>query len=238
MKKKVVVMSIVFWLITAVMVSYLPAKNKSDDVSKMAVCTTTLNYLEADEARKILVQYSSEKGLITAEERSNTLIIKDYSEVVNLMMKILKTIDVKLTILQFTVDLILCTKKNGDNGGMSEELKKDPLLKELRSILKYNHYEKLDSTIIKVKHRGSASNRIRKNLQLELKPRVTLEDGSYEIQTEVVLYFCKNENGQTSFSPLLKTNLALKAKIRTVVGVSKLNDNDKGLIMIISGKAI
>ena len=80
-------------------------------------------------------------------------------------------------------------------------------------------------------------------LQLELRPKYIKEEKEDLIQVEARLskrggIIQAGENARRESTTLLSCNLSMKPGEKTVVGVSKMDGGDKGLILIISGKII
>jgi hypothetical protein len=84
-------------------------------------------------------------------------------------------------------------------------------------------------------------------LRLDLRPKHIKEDNEDLIQVEArlsrivpVAYAPGATETRSPYSslPLLNSNFTMKSGEKTVVGVSKLDGGDKGLILIITGKII
>jgi hypothetical protein len=125
----------------------------------------------------------------------------------------------------------------------------DPVIKELRSLLKYNSYALLDTSLIRAMDGQDSRVRLgeRADFELWLKPKVLKDERSSLIQTEVRLVQVRIAGmppAATSAKPeyitteLIGTTLSIKSGDKTVVGVSKLDGTGKGLILIISGKIV
>jgi uncharacterized protein YihD (DUF1040 family) len=78
-------------------------------------------------------------------------------------------------------------------------------------------------------------------LRLDLRPKYIQEEKEDLIQVEARLSkmqgFMQGQYNQLS-TTLLTSNFTMKSGEKTVVGVSKMDGGDKGLILIISGKVI
>ena len=202
-----------------------------------------VNYIEAQEAFSILVPYKSARGKVQLQRGRNTLIIEDTPEFVDKLLSILKGIDQKPMDLQFTVDLIIGSVSGEGMGSPDRSLTSDPLIKELRSMLKYEHFKRLDASLIKVQDNSYSSQRIGGDgisLLLSLEPRHIREQGKDLFQVELRLerYQGFKEDGNSRVISLIRTTLSVKSDERSVVGVSKLNGGDKALILILQGKVI
>ena len=202
-----------------------------------------LKYVRAQDAYQLLNAYTSRNGRISMSmgaNRMNILVLNDTSEIVDKLLSLIKEIDVKPAELQFTAQLILGSEAAEDKG--DESLKSDPVIRELRGVLKYKSFVALDATILRVIEGERAEAKIgpRGEYILRLEPKFIRDGASEAIKAEV--YFFKPigtdmgpQGSQTITSDLVRTTLMLKPGEKTVVGVSK-SDADKGLILIISGK--
>jgi hypothetical protein len=135
----------------------------------------------------------------------------------------------------FTVQLILGSVSDEDR--TDESLKNDPVIKEIRSLMKYRTFLLLDSSLVRSKEREPVEAILGKQRQyiLFLKPTF---DKDENIRTEI--RFSYNFPGQKG-TDLIQSILALKPGERTVLGVSKpqgIEPVDQGLILIISGKFV
>jgi len=211
-----------------------------------------VNYIEAQEAFQILMAYKSARGRIQIQRNRNILIIEDTPDFVDKLLSILKELDVRPLDLMFTVDVIMGSME--EKGG--EKIPgSDKLLKELKSLLRYEHFARLDTSLIKVQDNGRTSQRMGGQgigLLLELYPRHVSDGAQDGFQVELSLrqttrqFSRPGEDGKPQYMgtpleksmSLLQTSLMLKDGERSVVGVSKLNGGDTALIMVIEGKVI
>jgi hypothetical protein len=207
----------------------------SSDEKKMIA--RTLAYLKVNTAIQYLKPYLSSKGKITAVWESNTIIISDLSEVVERLNNLIDVIDVPFTEIQFTIDLISGSRVKDPKGDTDKELRDDPLIKELQGVLKYNSFKNMGATIIKVQHNSGSTHWLAKNLQLRLAPQVTPED-SIIVELTLLHYRGIDKKEEAIKTVLVQTKLTIKNKEKTVVGVSKLNGDDKALILFITGTFI
>ena len=211
----------------------------SDGQEELKKEIVKVKYLRATEAYEILREYLSPKGKIQAIRRENILIIEDIPDIVSKLLNILQEIDVRPVDLQFTVELILGSTTSDEKGSSGKELKDDPIIKELRNVLKYKTYRLLDSSIIRVQDNMYSSQRMggeRISLKLDFRPHYIKEEKENLIQTELRLskYLHHTREGKETSMTLIDTTLALKNGERTVVGVSKLDGRNDALILIIS----
>jgi len=202
-----------------------------------------VKYINVFDAYSVLTKYISPKGKIQPMVRVNRLMIEDIPEVMDKLLSILKELDVRPVDLEFSVELILGSKTLDKKMVLDKELKSDPLIKELRSLLRYKSFKILDSSIIKVQENKYSTQRMGGegiDLRLRLDPRYIKEEKGEIFQVELRLeeYLGLDRDDKESTLTLIKTTLALKSGERTVVGVSKLDGGDKALILILSGKVI
>jgi hypothetical protein len=128
-------------------------------------------------------------------------------------------------------------------------MKDDPLIKELRSLLNFKFFYPLDSSYVRALDREESEVTMgdKAELMLRLRPKYTREEKEGLIQVETRLYkivpvvyapgATETQNPYSSLT-LLSSNFTMKSGEKTVVGVSKLDGGDKGLILIITGKVI
>jgi hypothetical protein len=214
-----------------------------------------LKYINIQSIQLILNVYLSPFGQIRPQtsyynqSQPGAIVIKDTPEIVDKILAVIKELDVKPVELQFTVQIIQGSE--GDEKG-DEALKNDPVIRELRNVLKYKSYSLLDGTILRViaGGRGEAKVGPGGEYSLRLDPAF-FKDGAIEMIQVRIEFFTrqwipqatKTEKGgestamQAYNNDLISTQLTLKAGEKTVVGVSK-SAGDKGLILIISGKPI
>ncbi len=202
-----------------------------------------IKYMHAHEAREVLKQHISPKGKIQVIPSENLLVIEDIPVIMAKLRMILREIDVRPADLQFTVELILGSKRPGEIMEIDTELKSDPVIKELSGLLKYKSFKLLDSSLIKVQDNERSYQRMGgggKSFKLNLLPRYIKEEKDEILQVELRLaeHLGITSEGKESTLTLIDTTLTLKNGERTVVGVSKLDGGDKALILIVSGLVI
>jgi hypothetical protein len=197
----------------------------------------------------------SRYGKINQIHGTNKVIIEDTPEIVDKVLTMLEEIDVKPLDLQFNVDLLLGSTKETARGELTKELKNDPVIKELKSLLKYNSFQILDSSILKVQDNSRSSQRIGGqgiNLKLRLNPRYIKneKEDSFQVELNLSQYQGFNPDGSERMLTLIDTTLTLQSGERTVIGVSKLThvprtlrsagdeEADTALILILSGKVL
>ena len=212
-----------------------------------------VNYIEVQEAFQILNAYKSVRGRIQMQRNRNTLIIEDSPDFVDKLLSILKEIDVPPLDIMFTVDVILGTTGEEEAGERIPD--SDPVLRELKSLLRYDTFTRLDSTLVKVLDNGRSAQRMGGagiGLLLELYPRHVKESGRDAFQVVLNLrqttkrLVREEDDGSVEYIAvplektltLLETQLTLVDGERSAVGVSKLNGGDTAIILIIQGKVI
>ncbi len=237
--KKLTIIFIGLFLLSGINQFIYPSV-QSDEVVKEIV---KIKYMYAHEARNVLMPYMSKIGKIRAIDRENRLVIEDIPEVMAKLLVILKEIDVRPADLQFTCELILGSLIPGEKEVIDKDLRSDPVIKELKSLLKYKSFKLLDSSVIKVQDTERSSQRLGgggKSFRLSLYPRHIKEEKDEILQVELRLseYMGITPEGKERTLTLIDTTLTIKNGERTVVGVSKLDGGDKALILIISGLVI
>lgn len=216
-----------------------------------------LKYVRAQDAIQLLQAYISRPkavstggyflpGMVQGARDANQneiLVLTDAPDVVEKMLALIKEIDVKPAEMQFMVQIVMGSEAAEDKG--DDSLKNDPVIRELRGVLKYKSFSALDGTVLRVieGERAEAKVGTKGEYSLRLTPKL-IRDGTTEtIRVEVEFYrpvwsqlAPNSQNAPVMMNnDLVRTTLMLKPGEKTVVGVSK-SDADKGLILIISGK--
>lgn len=206
-----------------------------------------LKYIKAQEVQSLLRPYQNPWGQISWNPSNDSLlVISDTPETLSKILAVIKEIDVKPVDLLFTVQLVLGSEA-GDSK-TDEVLQSDPLIAELKELLRYKNFTLLDSNLIRTLNQGRAEISLGREAEFDLilQPRFIQEENDQLIQMEVLLRrIDKNVQAAAPGQPplrgattLIETQLTMKSGEKTVVGVSKLNGGDKGLILILSGKVI
>jgi hypothetical protein len=205
-----------------------------------------LKYLTNNNLFAFIQTYLSREGRITPGPKNNVVVISDFSENVDMALKAIRQVDVKPADLQFTVQLILGAAEE-EKG--REPMLNDPVIRELRNLLKYKSYSLLDTSLIRAMDISDSQVRMGEKADFEfwIRPKVIRDEKTSLIQMEVRLRQIRvagvPPNATSSkveyiTTDLIGTTLNIKPGDKTVVGVSKLDGGDKGLILIISGKIV
>ncbi len=206
-----------------------------------------LNYVKALSVQSLIYTFLSKEGRISTSPQDEKFItISDYPENMEKILAAIKEIDVKPANFLFTVELVLGSE-NGEEK-TDEALKNDPIIKELRTLLRYKNYNLLDTVLVRGIDKELSELVLGKKADFELRifPKYAKEEKEEIIQMAVDLrQIVKQETAQAEVSTpgrfkvnLLTSHLSLKSGEKTVVGVSKMDGGDKGVILIISGKVV
>jgi len=205
-----------------------------------------LKYANPQEVQNLLRPYQNPYGQISWNPgNDNLLVISDTPETLARILAVIKEIDVKPIDLLFTVQLVLGSE--AEDAETDEVFQNDPLIAELKKLLRYKSFTLLDSNLIRTLNQGRAEINLGRDTEfdLELRPRFIQEEKNRLIQMEVRLRRIDREiqtpapgQNPVRVTTLIDTQLTMKSGEKTVVGVSKLNGGDKGLILILSGKVI
>ncbi len=190
-----------------------------------------LKYKEASQIGLLLFTFKSKEGQVQWNRSLNIITITDYPENIEKMLNLIKKFDVKPKQIEFKIRLILAEISKKSKSVNIPELAK--LLKELKSLLKYNSYQLLDSSYLKTSETKYSSIRLGGTYSFNLSVknlRFVKEQKSETISFEI---FLKKDK-----KTLINSNLSLKNGETTVVGVSKMSGDNKGLILIITAKAL
>lgn len=212
-----------------------------------------VKYAQLDTVADILRAYQSRYGRITPTGGSeNAVVVTDTPEIVEKMLAVVRDLDVKPAEIVFTIQLVQGTEtdEKGD-----ETLKNDPLIRELRGVLRYKSFSLLDGTIVRVIDGETAESKFgpKGEYTIGLRPSYAKDASGETIKIHIRLGRTiwtaqaaagadkKSEGGSAPaqpgpyFNELIRTALMIKAGDKTVVGVSK-SEGDRGLILILSGK--
>jgi len=210
-----------------------------------------LKYVRAQDIQQVLYPFLGPRGVIQFNDNMPmVLTVSALSENIDKVLAVIRELDVKPADVLFTVQLVLGSEADATTDA---ELQNDPIVKELRKLLRYKGYTLLDATLIRVINRESAKVVLGPKAEFEfsLKPDVAGDVKTPVIKTEVRLRQITRTMGKalspegreidqprTNVTTPIESTLNIKSGERTVVGVSKLDGGDKGLILIISGKIL
>jgi len=229
------------------------AQDQKDETKNYRNEIVKLKYVRAQDIQAVLYNYTSRKGAHIQFNTNlpNIMTVSDTPENVEKILAVIREIDVKPADVLFTVQLVLGSETDAASDA---DLQNDPVIKEMRKFLRYKGYTVLDSTFIRVINMESAKVVLGPKAEFEfaLKPDVAGDAKAPVIKTEVRLRQTVVKNikvkkddstevtaaTSTSIVTLIESVLNIKSGDRTVVGVSKLDGGDKGLILIISAKIV
>lgn len=206
-----------------------------------------LKYVRAQDIQQIIYAYASREGRITFNPNMpSVLSVSDTPENVERILAAVREIDVKPADVLYTVQLVLGSESDA---AMDADLKGDPIVRELGKLLRYRGYTLLDATLVRTVNRDNAEVNFgpKSEFKLALRPEVAGDAKTPFIKTTVRLRHVKRLGSTTTekgpvpnleVTSLIESSLNVKSGERTVVGVSKLDGGDKGLILIISAKII
>ncbi len=190
--------------------------------------------------------YLSRDGRTTGGPTDNVVVISDYPENVDRAVQAIRQIDVKPADILFTVQLVLGSVSGEKN---AEDMTNDPIIRELRNLLKYKTYSLLDTSLIRAMDEENSEVRLgeKADFELELRPKVIKDENTSLVQTAVRLRLVRladvppnatSAKVEYITTDLIETTLNIKSGDKTVVGVSKLDGGGEGLILILSGKIV
>jgi len=212
------------------------AKNLRKEIVK-------LKYVRAQDIQNILYGYVSRDGHISFNNNMpSVLAVSDTPENVEKILAAIRELDVKPADVLYTVQLVLGSEADA---ATDAELQNDPIVKELRKLLRFKGYTLLDATLIRTVNRVYSTVKFGPKAEFDfaLRPDVAGDAKTSAIKTEVRLRRVEHlgfseDKPITNVATLIESTLNIKNGERTVVGVSKLDGGDKGLILIISAKII
>ncbi|MCK7478491.1 MAG: hypothetical protein M0C28_14715 [Candidatus Moduliflexus flocculans] len=220
-----------------------PAQAQKDEVKNLRKEIVKLKYVRAQDIQNLLYAYTSREGHIQFNPSMPAILsVSDTPENVEKILAAIREIDVKPADVLYTVQLVLGSEADA---ATDAELQADPIVKELRKLLRFKGYTLLDVTLVRTINRESAAVKFgpKAEFELYLKPDVAGDAKMPVIKTEVRLRRIEQlgfsaEKPITNVATLVESTLNIKSGDRTVVGVSKLDGGDKGLILIISAKIV
>jgi len=214
-----------------------------------------LNYVLPNDIMMLLQTYAGPQGRINMSSEETMITISDTPDNVARILAAIKEIDVKPADVRFTVQLVLASEDGAER--TDEALAGDPVIKELKSFLKYRSFTLLDTSLVRAIHekRSELTMGRKGEFILNLRPRAIRKEKTDFVQVEVELrqigaLFIEKETSQkenqtvttekprVSSQTLIESNLTIKSGEKTVVGVSRTAGGEKGLILIISATLI
>ena len=202
-----------------------------------------LKYIANNEILSVLYTFLSREGRINPNPASGLITVSDFPENVEKILSVVREFDVKPVDILFTIQLVFGSAAAEPKS--DDTFRDDPVIRELKGLLSYRSFSLLDTSFIRAIDRQNSEVTMGKSadLRLELRPRYIKEEKGDLIQVEARLN--KKEAAlkpvepmQWTWTRVLESNFNLKPGEKTVVGVSKIDGGDKGLILIISGKIV
>jgi hypothetical protein len=220
-----------------------PAQAQNTETKNLRKEIVKLKYVRAQDIQNILYAYVGRDGHIQFNNNMpSVLSVSDTPENVEKILAAIREIDIKPADVLYTVQLVLGSEADATTDA---ELKGDPIVKELGKLLRYKGYTLLDATLVRTVNMDNASVKFgpKAEFTLELRPEVAGDAKLPLIKTDVRLtrieqHGFAEDKPITSVARLIESTLNIKSGERTVVGVSKLDGGDKGLILIISAKIV
>jgi hypothetical protein len=212
-----------------------------------------LKYLYAGQVERLIRPYMSREGNVAADARGDKLmVISDFPEFVDKILAVIKEIDVKPADIVITAQLVVGSSTPGEKS--DDALQNDPVIKELKGFLPYKSFAAVDANLIRTINGERAQMTLGKRAEfmLDIRPSYSTDGQAEYIQLDLRLALLKTLFGDDERTPqlipagtkdnqsqiLISTALSLKSGEKTVTGVSKLDGGDKGLILILSAKAV
>lgn len=207
-----------------------------------------LKYVRAEVVQQILFPFIGREGHVVANPHaSDILVISDAAANVEKMLAAIREIDVKPADVLFTIQLVLGSETEDKT---DPELQGEPVIKELKKLLRYKGYTLQDATMVRSIDRENADIVLgrKAEFRLEIRPEVAREKPLDSIRIWLRLRQISErfvmKDGEEVRVPVenakevISSQLNLKSGDKSVVGVSKLDGGDKGLILIVSAKVV
>ena len=246
--KKTMTIALAVILTIGTLVAAVPAQEKPAP-PQLKTEMVRLKYVTPEEVQNLARAYQSPYGRFTwAPANEKLLVVSDTPENLARLLAVIKEIDVKPADIMFTVQLVLGSEAAGSP--TDEALKDDKVIAELRSLLRYKTFTLLDQNFVRTLDQKGAEILMGKGQEFVItfrRPKYVKDGADDIIQAEIRLARIDIGPGHatssgtpipSSSTSLVQTSLTMKSGEKTVVGVSKMDGGDKGLILIISGKVI
>lgn len=179
---------------------------------------------------------------VNVDSSKKILTLMATPENIEMVKQVIREVDVKPADILFTIQLVLGSETEAAG---ADPIQNDPLIRELRGLLRYKSYTLLDSSMVRVVNKENAEVVMGPKAEFEfaLRPEVSGDTKNAVVKTQVRLRKVERlgsyqDKPLTNVATLIESTLNIKSGERTVVGVSKLDGGDKGLILIISGKVV
>ncbi len=132
-----------------------PAQAQKDEVKNLRKEIVKLKYVRAQDIQNLLYAYTSREGHIQFNPNlPSVLSVSDTPENVEKILAAIREIDVKPADVLYTVQLVLGSEADA---ATDAELQSDPIVKELRKLLRFKGYTLLDVTLVRTINRESAA---------------------------------------------------------------------------------
>jgi len=206
-----------------------------------------LKYVSGKDVIQLIMTYLDGRyERVSMDSSSKILTLSATAENIEKVKQVLREVDVKPADILYTVQLVLGSEAQASG---ADPIQNDPLVKELRGLLRYKDYTLLDSSMVRVVNNENAEVIMGPKAEFEfaLRPVVSGDTKNPVIKTQVRLRQITRAGSPESatmkaaqplVATLIESTLNIKSGERTVVGVSKLDGGDKGLILIISGRIV
>lgn len=205
-----------------------------------------LNYARADALPHFLNSFLGPGGRMTHNPTMPRILsISDTPENVARILEAIREIDVKPPDILFTVQLIVGSESDAT---VDKDLAKDPVIQELGKLLRYKGYSLLDATVLRGVDMQWSSIVFGPKADFELRFRPEVAKGQPQDSIKIELNLRHYDHPEGAFfegkpvmgrqKDLIASTVNIKSGDRTVVGASRLDGGDKGLILIISAKTI
>ncbi len=247
--KKTMTIALAAILMIGTLAAAAPVQETASKLPQLKTEMIRLKYVTPEEVQNLARAYQSPYGRFTwTPANEKLLVVSDTPENLARLLAVIKEIDVKPADIMFTVQLVLGSEAAG--GPTDEALKDDKIIAELRSLLRYKTFALLDQNFVRTLDQKGAEILMGKAPEFVIsfrRPKY-VKDGEDElIQVDIRLVRIDIGPGHSTSSgtpvpasttDLVRTSLNMKSGEKTVVGVSKMDGGDKGLILIISGKVV
>src|SRR4030067_2877995 len=130
----------------------LASAGLSQDTGKPALRQeiVKLKFIKSDQIFGLLYSFLSPQGKIAPNPQGSLITVSDLPENVGRILSVLRELDVKPADIQFTVQLVLGS--TGPEARPDETIRDDPVIRELRQLIKFTSFILLDTSYLRAPH--------------------------------------------------------------------------------------
>lgn len=200
--------------------------------SKLVQKAFHFQYKAADKAATVIKTLLSSEGSLSIQPASNTLVVTDRAENLNAITAAVGKFDTQPHAFRLDLKLVAASRITGNPPVVPDDLRE--VSTKLSGVLRFNSFEKVGAIDVEAKE----SDDVRSDVGASYRAEFTF--GEYDPVSDSVKLndfrlsrFEGADKANQKLSPVLKTSLNLKVGQTVVLGVSKLPDSQKALMLVL-----